>query len=56
VHPILRVMTHRYKDWWGNVVSADYVTVLPECLDQAELDQIRALNPRHNTIRRGWLI
>ena len=54
VHPILRVMTHRYKPWWGEVATADYVTVLPEHLDQAELDQIRELNPRHNTIRRGW--
>lgn len=54
VHPVLRVMTHRYKDWWADVATADYVTVLPEHLDQAELDQIRELTPRHNTIRRGW--
>jgi hypothetical protein len=54
VHPVLRVVTHRYKPWWGEVASADYVTVLPEQLDQAELDQIRELEPRHNTVRRGW--
>ena len=50
VHPILRVMSHRRRPWWSEVARADYLTVLPEHLDQAELDQIRLLNPRYNIV------
>lgn len=54
VHPILRVISHRSKAWWGEVARADFITVAPESLDRAELDQIAIWVPKYNKVRRGW--
>jgi hypothetical protein len=54
-HPLLRVMQHKSKSWWPDVIRVDYVEVCDlSLLDETEIRQIRDLNPVHNVRRLGY--
>lgn len=49
LHPLLRIVSHRQKPWWDEVVRADFIACSGRTLlDDFERYQILLLQPKYN--------